>query len=108
MKTLLKVLSMAGKLMALDGFTREKKRTAYARVLVEVDTTKPLVLSIHSHLPNGELNSKWWNMSMSPRCVLLAIKWEMGLRSAKLPSDIELQVREDQGQGVGTLTKVRL
>lgn len=33
-KTLSKVVSMVGKAMASDGFTREKNRTAYARVLV--------------------------------------------------------------------------
>lgn len=55
-KALSKIASFVGKPLVSDGYTKDVKRISYARLLVEVDTTKPLVRSIPLHTAHGVIN----------------------------------------------------
>ncbi|KAK4390447.1 hypothetical protein Sango_2108000 [Sesamum angolense] len=53
-----KIGSRLGTPIAMDSFTMKMERVSYARILVEVDTSKPLVDQVDCMLPNGVMRTQ--------------------------------------------------
>lgn len=49
-----KIASKISEPVATDKFTAERSMPSYARILLEVDTKKPLIQSVSIRLPNGK------------------------------------------------------
>lgn len=52
------IVSYVGEPIAMDQLTMEMSRPLYARVLVEVDVTKPLARMVSFQLPNGVVRNQ--------------------------------------------------
>lgn len=64
------VASFVGKPITTDQFTRDMNKPSYARVLVEVDATKPLVRELFLEMPNGKKVTQPVLYEMEPKACL--------------------------------------
>lgn len=107
-KVLSKIASKIGKPITTDEMTENKKRVSYARVLIEVDVTKPLTRVVPLSFPNGRDIDQVVRYEFEPKVCLKCNSIRHGLNDCPIKAnDDTVTAKDTEKEPIGTtLTKL--